>query len=349
MFRHVITYIGMVTAALMTAACAKTEVSYDTPSEIALAPVVEGMTKAAVAAGAAPTGQDLVVWANYAEVDANLTTAEEGDSYFENAVFTDSDSDNIWTGRDQVYFWPKSGKITLSGCTELEETQGTVAYDFTNNKITVGNYKQSLNPSETVDFLWFNKTDPTNLDRQTGDLELSLNHALSWVTVKVQGFGGSVGWNIESIILKNVQDAGVLSCTTAGAEWENVTVSSGTNEFVVYQAPETGGEKDYLVLTADPQNIENTPNGTVLIPQTPVQMEIGYHTTPNPSPSTLRSKTLDLKISDDPAMNIWEAGKHYTYSITFNPYKITFSVDTSTSWEEESSDIDKYVDSEINP
>ena len=118
---------------------------------------------------------------------------------------------------------------------------------------------------------------------------------------------------------------------------------------MVYQAPKTG-ENPYFVLSSGAQDIEKTTAaGTVLIPQTPVTMEVKYHTTGTPTDATLRTKELDLKISDDPTKNIWQAGKHYVYTVTFNPYKITFSVQEDNTWGEEGEEIKDYVDSEIQP
>lgn len=329
---------------LALVACSKSSVTFDEPAAIAIQPVSEGMTKAAV--GATPTGQELLIWANY--TDDKGTNTNAGDTYLNRAVFA-KDATGLWTGKEQEYFWPKSGTIALSGCTSLPDANGSISYNYSENKIKVEGYKQSLNTEETVDFIWFNQTAPTNLDRTDENLAVVMNHALTWVTIQVKGFGGSEGWKVESITLKGIKDTGDLTCTTAGPVWDNVDQSGDNTDITVFQAPTTGSSTEYFTLTGEAQNIENHQKGTVLIPQTPVQMEVKYHTTDSPSASTLRSKTLDLKISETPADNFWQAGKHYVYTVTFNPYKITFNVSDS-SWEEDvDTNVDNYVDSEIKP
>ncbi len=333
----------------IVSACTKSTVTLDQPEAIAIVPVTAHMTKAAV--NGTPEGQDLLIWANYATAGTNTLV---GDVYFDRALFAKKGT--VWTGKDQDYFWPKSGALTLSGCTSLPTGDGTIAYHYADdastdgineaNTITVTGYKQSLDPANTVDFLWFNKTDATNLDRKQGNMAVEMKHALTWVTIQVQGFGGSIGWNVESIKLKNVINQGDLTCATSGAAWKNEIADPSSNEFVVYQAPTTG-ENPYFVLSSDAKDIETTKAGTVLIPQTPVIMEVKYHTTGNPTDATLRTKELDLKISDDPTKNIWEAGKHYIYTVTFNPYKITFTVATDDTWANTDKNVDEYTDSEI--
>lgn len=328
---------------LALVACSKSSVTYDEPGAIAIQPVSEGMTKAAV--DATPTGQDLLIWANYKEAGTNT---QVGAVYLDRAVF-EEDATGIWTGKEQDYFWPKSGTVALSGCTSLPDENGSISYNYSENKIEVIGYKQSLNTEETVDFIWFNQTAPTNLDRTDENLAVVMNHALTWVTIQVKGFGGSEGWKVESITLKGIKDTGDLTCTTAGPVWDNVDLSGDNTDITVFQAHTTGSTTDYFTLTGTARDIENHPRGTVLIPQTPVQMEVKYHTTESPSASTLRSKTLDLKISETPAENFWAAGKHYVYTVTFNPYKISFTVATDETWANNDTTVDEYVNEEIIP
>lgn len=328
---------------LALVACSKSSVTYDEPGTIAIQPVSEGMTKAAV--GATPTGQELLIWANYYHKGTNTNV---GDTYLNGAVFAE-DATGLWTGKEQEYFWPKSGTIALSGCTSLPDANGSISYNYSENKIKVKGYKQSLNTAETVDFIWFNQTAPTNLDRTDKNLAVVMNHALTWVTIQVKGFGGSEGWKVESITLKGLKDTGDLTCTTAGPAWDTVRQSGDNTDITVFQAHTTGSTTDYFPLTGTAQDIENHEKGTVLIPQTPVQMEVKYHTTDSPSASTLRSKTLDLKISETPADNFWAAGKHYVYTVTFNPYKISFTVATDDTWANNNTNVDEYVNEEIIP
>lgn len=325
---------------LVLASCSKSSVTYDEPGTIGIRPVSEGMTKAAV--GAIPEGQDLLVYANYAEGQT------AGTPYLNAAVFENKGS-GIWIGKNETYFWPKSGKIKLAGCTALPSEIGTVAYSYDANTISVPQYKQPLSTAETVDFIWFNQTGAVNYDRTDDNLAVVMNHALTWVTIQVKGFGGSEGWKVESIRLLDLYDKGSLICTTAGPEWSSLDKTSTDTDITVFQAPVNGASTAYFTLDNLAQDIENTPRGTVLIPQTPVQMEVKYHTTDTPTVGTLRTKVLDLQISENVADNFWEAGRHYIYTVTFNPYKISFTVSTDDTWENNGSNVNDYVDSEIKP
>ena len=339
-------YITILLTIASVAACTKSTVTLDQPEPIAIVPVTAHMSKAAV--NGTPKNQDLLIWANYATAGTNT---QVGDVYFDRALFRGNGY--IWTA--DGYFWPKSGKLTLSGCTALPPGNGTIAYHYADdttttdideaNTITVTDYKQSLNPARTVDFLWFNKTEPA--DHQNGNLAVEMQHALTWVTIQVQGLGGSIGWNVESIVLKGVEDIGSLTCTIDGAEWINQRSSSNATDITVYQAPKSGTEP-YCQLEEQANVIENTQNGTVLIPQVPVDMEVKYHTTDEPSDGTMRSKTLNLAISASDDNNFWEAGKHYVYTVTFNPYQITFAVNTNSWGDTDDNIVDKIVDNYVH-
>ena len=337
---------------LTLAACSKSTVTYDEPGAIAIQPVSEGMTKAAV--GVIPEGQDLLIYANY--VDKGDSDKNPGDAYLNAAVFAEikdaqGKGTGIWAGAQQDYFWPKSGTISLAGCTALPSEVGSVVYSYSANTFTVADYTQPLNTAETVDFIWFNhQKDGVNLARTNGNLAVEMKHALTWVTIQVKGLGGSVGWKVESIKLLGVQDKGELTCKTSGAEWKIVgktDQTEGATDITVYIAPVVGETTNYFTLDSQPKDIETTPKGTVLIPQTPVEMEVKYHTTDSPSPETLRTKKLNLWDSENTTDISWEAGKHYTYTITFNPYMITFTVDTDDKWGDENKDVNEYDDEEI--
>lgn len=301
----------------MLASCTKTEVNYDSQKAIAIVPVTQNITKAAVSG--VPAGQELSVYANYTDGDGHT----DGDEYLTGAVF--SGNSGIWQGRDQVYFWPKSGAIKLSGHTTIDNSIGTPVYDYANKKIVVNQYTQPLSTSDAVDFLWFKQTDPLNYNNtnsETPNLEVTLQHAMAWVTIKAYGVSGSVGWKIKSITLDDVLNRGKLTCSTSGATWENVVAEVPEEDLVVYQ------NNDGYLLTETPTAVETINGGTLLVPQTPTKMTVTYETSGGAS----QKKTLDLKISDTAAENKWEAGKHYVYNLLFNPYKIEFSVNVDNTW-----------------
>ena len=305
----------LASAALLLAACTKTDVTYDAPSEIAFTPVAEGMTKAAVGAGnTLPTDQDLSIWANYAEV--GNSDAKVGDPYLDGVQY--EYADGYWLNAD--CFWPKSGTLTFAGCTT--PTTGDPNYDNDSNTITVYGFEQSNLTKESIDLMWFNRTTPVNHNGTEASLAIEMKHALAWITIKAYGASGSKDWLITNITMDNVVLGGDVECTTAnGAEWDIVETDSATedetdNDIVIYNS--TTGKK----IGQDPDaTVENTENGTLLIPQIPKTIYVSYKTS---SEGAVTTKPLNLKISDDD--NLWKAGVHYTYTIFFNPYKIDFTV-----------------------
>ena len=294
----------------LSASCAKSGVIYDMQESISIKPLTTNMTKAAV--GTTPTGQELVIYANYTEGQT------PGTVFFDKAVF-EEDTPGIWTGKAQEYYWPKIGLLTFAGHTNLPAEYGNVEYSYVDNTISVLDYKQSLNPAETIDFLWFNQTEATN-NHLTGkaNLEPLFNHALTWITVQGIGKEDSIGWQIRRLTLKGIKDKGSLTCTAGGPVWKNVTETSTDQFFHIYK--ETDPTK-YYALQEKATPIESTARGTVLIPQEPLMLEIEYL-----NGTIWETIDVDLKISDDSTKNFWNAGKHYVYNLTFNPYKISFSV-----------------------
>lgn len=294
------------------ASCTKTEVYYGPSEAIAIKPVTGTITKGAVQG--APTGQQLSLYANYTD----------GRTYLDNALFAEKVSGSgIWEGAgDNVYFWPKSGQIQLAGHTYIPSSVGTPVYNNTANTFVVNPYIQPLSTSSAVDFLWFNKTNAVNNTATGDELAVNLQHAMTWVTINAYGVSGSIGWKIKSVSFLDVLNKGTLTCKASGPEWQNVTADTSGADLTVYSGTFT--------LSATPQAVENpqSPSGILLLPQTPTQMSITYET----AGGSEITKPLDLKISDVPADNKWEAGKHYVYNLLFNPYKIEFTVNVDNSW-----------------
>lgn len=329
MFRR-FTYMAIVTATLMTVSCAKTEVAFDTPSEIALAPVVGGMTKAAVETGKAPNAS-LVVWANYQTVNGN-TTAKQGDPYFSEAVFHDGGSG--WVGADGGHYWPKQGTLAFAGCTQPAEGNWTVAYNSEVDEITVTGFKQSAETSKTLDLMWFNRTDNSGSGFGAGTeaVPVVLNHALAWITIEVYGTSASADWTITGMTLKDVVTKGDVVCTTAGASWSPSADKADKADMFIFS--NEGG------IGSVPHVVENVSGGTVIIPQNAKMLSVSYRQQSD------RELTKEIDLSDGGTIK-WEAGKHYTYRLFFNPYKILFTF-VEADWvpEDENPDDDTDVNVE---
>ena len=326
-------------ALLLAVSCSKTEINYDSPSEIVIAPVAEGMTKAAIAGGDAPIGQTLAVWANYETVEN--TTATAGSPYLSEALFVHKDG--VWTGQDYNYFWPKQGTLSFAGCSVPAEGNGEVAYDYPANTISVTGFKQPASTAQSLDMMWFNKTAGQNNSSSGANLQVEMKHALAWITVQAYGKDASKQWVITELAFDNVVLGGHLVCKTTGPTW---TITETTDD------TKTNTDNDVLVYSGShalgdiPKPVETVENGTLLVPQKPKTLKVSYKT--NPSSSVVTHKDLDF-AEGGPTQ--WEAGKHYIYTILFNPYKISFSVKTeSLTWGVVGDKVvNEYDDHEINP
>lgn len=324
---------------LLLASCSKTYVSYEQPSEIMFVPVADGITKAAINSGL-PEGQILAVWANYVTADPAFTTAQVGAPYLKSALFAE-EADGIWAGSDYNYFWPKKGTLAFAGCSMPDSGNGEVGYDYAEDEITVSGFKQPANTAGTLDLMWFNKTDNSGagFGAGTSSVAVVLDHALSWITVQVYGASASEAWTITDITLKDVVSEGSVTCgKTIGAVWD-ITDHDGTDENDSYPDMTIyNGEE--VTVGSEPHTLESVPGGTIVIPQKPKVLSVTYRQ----NSDHLLTKEIDLSAEGTIE---WEAGKHYTYTLFFNPYKIDFTVSMG-GWDPEDQDPDPDEDIDVN-
>ena len=129
MKRHI-----FILAAILLAACSKTETSYEAPSEIAFTPVAEGMTKAAV------EGEDYSYGPPF-NVFAQTTDSE---AYFNNVKF---EAGSETSGGLKVYegnptqYWPRTKNLKFAGYTGTPYLAATMNAGFTD--LTIEGYQQS--------------------------------------------------------------------------------------------------------------------------------------------------------------------------------------------------------------
>lgn len=326
-------------AALAVAACAKSEVTYDTANdgELVVVPAASNITKAAITDGVYPEANHIALFAYHAPGVTSGAVSDyskfvEKYLYDTEYYYTGTDaSTKIWSGLKSSYYWPITGSLVFAGyslqapTTEGERAESpkigtSVAYTLADDKLEIEGYTQSLDPNETFDFLYFGRTNSSFNNRRTGEpIALTFKHALSWITIKVKGGEGALidgrVWSVTNVKLAGVQTTGDFTYTGTAdenkVEWTLPTEASDS-EFVVYD-----GSKP---LTSAMEAVESVTNATLVIPQpaTTLWVTIEYL-----SPAgDLIEENIDINLANYTTTG-WEAGKRYIYELTFDPQEIT--------------------------
>lgn len=301
------------------AACTKSEVQYeDAASQISFAPVASVATKAnvrgAIDGTTYPANESFYVWAYWQDVAAGNDNSAFTDAktYINGQEFKYA-SGNLWQGRYQSYYWPKTGSLIFAALSPVDAPidlgTATVSskHSLADNKFCF-NYSNPYETNKTVDLLWANNT--LSYSEATGKdgVPVKFNHALTWITFRVQGqtVAQDGGFEINSLTLNSVNTYGQFNSFGNGA-WG-----------------ELGTAKDYVVfngsqnLTGALVDLENSPKGTLVIPQT--KADGNYTATlvyTNDLGDTPIVETINLNLGSG-----WEMGKHYIYNITFTPNEI---------------------------
>ena len=309
--------------ALAAVACAKTEVAYDNTKscEIALMPVSGGMTKAAILDAKFPTDNHIGLFAYYtptiSESGAVADYSKYDIKYFENTLFHCEAGAATWDGLESDYYWPATGTLVFAGYSVNSPSAeffngGVYTYDLVKDQLNINDFVQSPKTSSTYDLLYFGRTAAYN--KNALSVPVTFQHALAWVEIQVKGdigslMGGARTWRVTNLEFDNLFICGNFrySGTEGTATWKAHTKSE---DIVVY----TGSQ----ALTADYAVIENTKAGTLVIPQTPHKL---YAAIEYASPAGDAIKEV-VEIDIPAYTTAWEAGKKYTYQLTFSPQEI---------------------------
>jgi hypothetical protein len=310
-------YIHILTALAILASCTKSEVNYEPSGQVTLAPVKGTLTKAAGNSGELKDLENppkLHIWARWDEDDVYW--------YIFDAMFAYNDSYKAWAGEQGSYPWPLSGELSFAGYTHPTTFSCIVGYDHVANEFTFTEYI-----NDEFDLCWFGRTKGYN-NKVSGDaVEVTLNHALTWISIKAYGEGTPVDkWKINSLTLENVITRGNAICTvsTGKATWEahpiydktdkDKVIDDGIDNYILnnnlahtIQAPTVDGETKTGALLTD----------NIIIPQLPVNLIINYSYQVGTEIRT-DSKKVSLGLGKKNGVDIlWESGKHYTYTLIF--------------------------------
>ena len=320
------------------AACSKSEVAYEQPGEIGIAPFAQNRTKAMVQGTAFPQ-ENFALWAFYKQVDAGTTiadwqsSAEAQQPYIENKEFKPSATAGLWGGVIP-YFWPKIGSLLFAGYYPVT-MKDMVSYEFsaTVNKMTVAGYTpgdyqttgfvNTTGANHVEDFMYFNMT-KTSSDGSTvgaqnsvttgSQIDVFFRHGLSWISVVLAEAAGTpegATITVNSITFTDVKTTGTGVVDNSAADNEIVwTPTDAKTDVVVLHSSTVLGD----AATVDKQPI--------IIPQGMAgNLVINYTVSSTDDSSFTETKTISL-AGIDPTNPTWEPGKKYTYNVTIGTSEI---------------------------
>lgn len=316
--------ISIVLGVAALAACTKTSVSYEQPGEIALAPVTRAnMTKAAITGATFPTTNDMGVYAFYNAGKLVGTPKEEfltgSAAYLNNVKFVNRTGTGNWGG-ETSYYWPKTGSLVFAA---YSPSAANLAYSAGEDKFSKADYVQSTELANTVDLLWSPMTAESH-DKTTTAVPMVFYHAMSWVTVQaVAANSESEGkFKVKSVKLNGIVNKGSFETTVDDIDW---TLSSAAVDVKTLTVFNNDAYKEIPKMTPA-EVLENVAKGTVVIPQSlgdAVTLTVVFSQV-MPTGDWSADQSLTFKLNKctvgEPAvaLNKWDNGKHYIYTLNFN-------------------------------
>ena len=313
------------------AACTKSNVQFDQPSEIAFQPVAQKATKAAVVGPQYPTRAEynFNVWAWWGNDNAVVTEdySHFGNKYIDNKTFTHREN-NIWGGVTS-YYWPTTGSLVFAGYSPATNEGGTFTYTPSTKTFKVENYKQSNLTSKTKDLMWFDITSDSYNTRKINDassveiisenagVPVTFKHALSWLTFRfnVANPATSENWTVTEVKLNGINTIGTGTAVKGQetvawnpiSEPDVITVFTGSHS-VVYKDNDN-----------DASNVDD--GGVIVIPQPCTTVTIKFTQVNYAGGSQEQEITLPLNAGAVDG-NAWKSGKKYIYTIKFDADEI---------------------------
>ena len=319
-------------------ACTKSEVKLDAPSEIAFAPVATTATKAAIDNNVFPRDKDFNVWAFYAKdaASANPHYPNFATEYITDATFTRRVNKLVWGGKAQSYYWPNNGSLVFAGYSVPDgsftpspadnEKPANPSYELSADKLTINGYTQPEPTLGYSELLWFSRTASYNNRANGADVDVTFNHALSWITLNFRGTEATANaWEILKVEFKGVVSTADVACVGKKATWTN-----GTNikDILIYgTSDEVTTATNGTTLKTTSLTLENVSKGTLVIPQSAKKVEITYKFNSPAGVTIVETVTADLKAGN---VDSWENGKHYIYDITFSATEILINPSVET-------------------
>lgn len=344
-------------------ACTKSNVEFEETSEIGLKPVAYNMTKSMMTVNTFATSQYFNVWAFYKQLPTGYSIEEwmkDGaaqTTYIDEKKFVHNDA-STWKG-ETSYYWPKVGSLLFAAYYPTTVAD-KVDYNFdgTKNEMSITGYEpgrvmasDDTNPDYSEDLMYANMT---STSVSSNNVALIFNHALSWITVKVQ----------QSV---NTGETGP-KITVNSVTFEKVSTKGDATVNNIPQSVGAAGETKYTydpikwvpsgdaadiqkievvteeLVKADDKKVRGIELGTaakaleyepLFIPQPMTNMVVNYTIESEDGSSFTETTTITLntlKTDDGKEATNWEPGKHYTYTITIGTTEILVAPSVTT-WE----------------
>lgn len=344
-----------IAAVAALAACTKSEVQYEQPSEIGFVPVTKMNTKAAVSTTDYPDALNMYVFAN-AGLDGNDTgetveVSECTEPYFRNAEFSHgSNAEHVFSGLTP-YYWPNVKQLIFSGYSKSGNVANLAeAPTYDGTAITIKGYKPGDGTATLGDndLMWFPTTGPYAKPGKIGadndkDVNVQMKHACSWITFNVKGnevtgradnestedVDEGTTWQILDLSIADLSQSADVTLGTQ-AVWSNL--ATGT-PFDVYRGTGkqlTTGYVDYTKLGSSYQDF-------IVIPQATKQLYIKYQYVSQKGAAADGSQ--DLICTEEITKPLtytdgtdWLPGVHYIYNITIGTEEILIEP-TVAEWE----------------
>ena len=324
------------------ASCAKTEPTYvEVDSEIKLNPVTTVATKAnqltAITGTQYPVAEAFDVyayWINEAGVkSADYLTDETSGVEFVNK--------GAYWGGTTTYYWPKNGSLRFAAYSpsslDMLHDYAADTYRLDNHvypaadvTVDAANYT-----AKTYDILVAKTSEPYTAETGASKVSVKFEHALAWVTFKLQSTEVADGaFTVEKVVVNDAAKKGTLVANMAKETktWSDLDNKSAIDVF--------GGS---YTVTPTATVKENVANGLLVLPQTPTTVTVYYTQNELSHTDAAGNKVVDspalpgqvitVPLVLDNADDIWEPGKHYTYTVLFDLDEILINP-TVEDWEE---------------
>lgn len=329
-------FIALMACAVMVS-CSKSDITYDDqPQEIGLAPFAKKNTKAAVDGTDYPNDLHMYIFANAGT--AETADASYTEVYFKNATFANKNN-GVFGGYPNPYYWPNVKKLIFSGVSASGNVNATTtgsvpqySYNATDSKwqIALTGYTpgQGTTTAGDNDLMWFPTTIPYTKATGTaddGDVDVTMLHACSWITIKIKGDditgAANTTWKILGLTVGNMATTGDVVLTDTAA-WTELTA---TSDVIVHENTTgtalTTNEVDYTKLATNGAKY----NDFIIIPQATKELTIKYSYVSQEG----ATDTDDIVITEEKSVSLafngtdeWQPGVHYTYTITIGTNEI---------------------------
>ena len=309
------------------AACTKSEVAYDEVNEeIGFAPVIENMTKAMVPDNKFPQSEKINLWAYYKPVDAGkpvdawYADASAVQTYLNHKTFAYNSTKKKWSGDGVEYFWPKNGSLVFVGY-HPESLSSHASHDYDTKTMHFEDIAMSRVAATsgvyTEDFMYFNMTP----SYASGAVEANFNHALSWISVLLVKDGDTsdnATITVNKVEFTNVVSGGDADVIGADAiDWD--ANGAAVTVEILEGTPVVLAKNNTKVQAYEPLFIPQSMNGKLIV-EYEIRSRDDSHFT------EVKELTLNgmkgKTDSDETSLTEWEAGKHYTYTITIGTSEI---------------------------